>query len=127
MWVRRSLYSSKHCMGNFKQQRHHWAHFYAGNSDAISLLQNLATETIRFIQDEARPHRKSSKVFLFRGKLFDNRVIALDYQNETAKGIDCPLYSEDLNVCEFFLWGSLKGCSVPKKSYHDFPTSSECR
>ena len=60
-----------------------------------------------FMQDGARPHR-TADVFDCLQTSFGPRVIGLDYQEHTGRGIEWPPYSPDLNPCDFFLWGFLK-------------------
>ena len=40
--------------------------------------------------------------------MFEDRIIELDAEKHTGGGIDWPLYSADIAVCEFFLWGYVK-------------------
>lgn len=60
-----------------------------------------------FMQDGARPHR-TTEVFDYLDEHFSGRVIGLDYESRYGGGMDWPLYSPDLNPCDFFLWGYLK-------------------
>ena len=59
------------------------------------------------MQDGARPHR-TSDVFECLHKVFDNRVIGLDFDSHYDGRIELPAYSPDLNPCDYFLWGNLK-------------------
>lgn len=71
------------------------------------------------MQDGARPHR-SKEVFQLLNHYFKEKVIALDYNNATQKGLDWPPYSPDLNPCDFFLWGYIKD-----KVYKNNPKTME--
>ena len=55
-----------------------------------------------FMQDGARPHR-TCEVFDYLSEHFDGRIIGLDSEKFTGKGICWPPFSPDLNPCDYFL------------------------
>ncbi|GBM82910.1 hypothetical protein AVEN_230477-1 [Araneus ventricosus] len=57
--------------------------------------------------DGAHPHRTPAVIYFLR-EHFNDRIIALDYENHTESDMAWPPYSPDLTPCEFFLWGYLK-------------------
>ncbi|GFS97232.1 t-complex protein 1 subunit delta [Nephila pilipes] len=60
-----------------------------------------------FMQDGARPHR-TADVFEVHNEHFSDRIIGLDYPSHFQGGIEWPLYSPDLNPCDYYLWSYLK-------------------
>ena len=56
-----------------------------------------------FMQDGARPHCTVDILATFR-----DWIVALDTLAFTGHGVERPLYSPELNLCDYFLWGYLK-------------------
>lgn len=68
-----------------------------------------------FMQDGARPHRTSA-VFDFLNEHFSERVIALDYDMHTGRGIAWPPYSQRLKALRLFSLGIPERCDIPPNS-----------
>ena len=67
------------------------------------------------MQDSATPHTAHQNLAILH-EHFVPRVFSGRYPQCYGCGIDWPTHSSDLNPCDYFLWGYLKG-----RVYKDAP------
>lgn len=80
------------------------------------LQENNLLENTWWMQDGAPPHRVSTALEVLN-EHFNDRVIALGYQDKFSEGIDWPANSPDLNPMDFFTWGYTKDKSYKGKRH----------
>ncbi|GBN06407.1 hypothetical protein AVEN_139759-1 [Araneus ventricosus] len=97
--------SSKGIIGPFFREQTINAEKYLGILDefvAIHYALDNHWNASWFMQKGARPHRTPT-VFDFLSEHFNDRVIALDYDQHTGSSMAWPPYSPDLTPSDFFL------------------------
>lgn len=75
----------------------------------IPIIQsNIDIDKIWFLQNGARPHR-TKKGFYILEEYFGDRILALEYAEDTKIWLAWTSYSPDMNTCDSFLWIYIKG------------------
>ena len=69
-----------------------------------------------WMQDGAPPHRVNT-AFEVLNQNFQDRVIALGYEDKFQGGLDWPANSPDLNPMDFFFWGYTKDKTYKGKKH----------